>query len=266
MPERPLRNRLAERLAAGGTALAMSARLVRTPEIALIAKACGFDALYVDLEHSTISLAETGAICVAALGAEVTALVRVPSAAPEHVARVLDAGAMGVIVPHVQDAAQVSRIVAAARFPPLGGRSVSPTLPQLGYRPWPAAEARRALDDATSVVVMIESGRGVANADAIAAVPGVDILLVGSNDLAADLGVKGAAADAAIDDACASVAAACRRHGKVMGIGGLAGRPDRQSEIVRIGARLVMTGHDLGFLSVAASASVEALRSRLRSA
>src|SRR3974377_1159947 len=97
-----LRNHVKERLGRGEVVASMTVRLIRRVEIARIAKTAGFDSLYVDLEHSSFSLDTTSQICVAALEAGITPLVRVPGVA--EVSRVLDAGALGVIAPHVQSA------------------------------------------------------------------------------------------------------------------------------------------------------------------
>jgi len=97
-----LRNPVKDKLGRGEVVASITVRLVRGIEIARIAKTAGFDSLYVDLEHASFSLETTGQICIAALEAGITPLVRVPSVA--EVSRVLDAGALGVIAPHVQSA------------------------------------------------------------------------------------------------------------------------------------------------------------------
>src|SRR5258706_16473269 len=116
-----LRNGVKDKLARNEVVLSMIVRLVRTVEIAGIAQTAGFDSLYIDLEHSSFSLDTTGQICMAALAVGITPLVRVPS--KEYVARVLDGGALGVIAPHIQSAADAVEMVRAAKFPPLGNRS-----------------------------------------------------------------------------------------------------------------------------------------------
>src|SRR5271169_709147 len=95
-----LRNHVKEKLARGEVVASMTVRLTRGVEIARIAKTAGFDSLYVDMEHSSFSLETTGQICMAALEVGITPLVRVPGLA--EVSRVLDAGALGIIAPHVQ--------------------------------------------------------------------------------------------------------------------------------------------------------------------
>src|SRR5437763_8596615 len=176
-----LRNHVKEKLRRDEVVASMTVRLIRGIEIARIAKTAGFDSLYVDLEHASFSLETTSQICIAALEAGVTPLVRVPSAA--EVSRVLDAGALGVIAPHVQSADEARRYVEVAKFPPLGHRSAAGPLPHLHYRSFPAAQADAALNEATILIVQFESEQALSNADAIAAVGGVDLVMIGSNDL-----------------------------------------------------------------------------------
>jgi len=256
------RNALKARLARGELAVSLIVRLARTPDIALVARTGGFDALYVDLEHSPMSLETASAICIASQALGVTPLARVPEASAAWISRVLDGGAAGVIVPHVEDAATAQAAVALAKYPPRGRRSVSTTLPQLAYRALPADDAQRRVNDETLVVAMIESGQGVAHADAIAAVPGIDMLLVGAGDLAADLGIVGQPDHARMQSAFDTVIAACRRHGKAAGAGGLAGRPDLLADLAARGVRFVSAGTDTGFLLSAAQAKVASIHAQ----
>ena len=248
-----LRNPLKDRLARGDLAVSMTVRLVADPAIALLARSAGFDSVYVDLEHGPFSIETAARLCVGAQQAGLAPLVRVPSHAPDWIARVLDAGAMGVIVPHVDSAAEARAAVAAAIYPPLGRRSAAGALPQFGFRALPAAAAMADANAATMVVVQAETARAIDGIEAIMAVGGVDMALIGANDLLADLGVPGAFDDPRLMDAYARTIAACRRHGKHAGIGGLAGRPDLMRRCVEMGARYVSTGTDLGFLLDAAT-------------
>jgi 2-keto-3-deoxy-L-rhamnonate aldolase RhmA len=247
-----------EKLARGEVVSSITVRLVRGIEIARIAKTAGFDSLYVDLEHSSFSLETTGQICMAALAAGVTPLVRVPGIAT--VSRVLDGGALGVIAPHVRSAADARAYVAAAKFPPLGDRSAAGPLPHLNYRTFPAAEADAALNAATLLMVQFESDAALAKADEIAAVDGVDMVMIGTNDLLADWGLAGQYEHPRVREAYAATIAACRRHGKHVGVGGLSSRPELAAEFVRMGARYVSTGTDLGFLLAAATAKAKEVR------
>ena len=112
-------NRTKERLARGEVALCMATRLARTAEIAMIADACGFDALFIDMEHCTISLDDAAQICVAALPIGVTPLVRIAGHHFEDATRLLDMGALGITCPNVSTRAEAEAFVRACRFPPL---------------------------------------------------------------------------------------------------------------------------------------------------
>src|ERR1700730_8666776 len=162
-----LRNHVKEKLARGEVVASMTVRLIRGVEIARIAKTAGFDSLYVDMEHSSFSLETMGQICMAALEVGITPFVRVPGLA--DVQRILDAGALGIIAPHVSSAAEAREYVKAAKYPPLGDGSNAGNLPHLQYRSFPAAEAYAAVDAATMVIVQFESAAAIDNADAIMA-------------------------------------------------------------------------------------------------
>ena len=255
-----LRNKVRQRLVAGEVAVSMIVRLVHSIEIANVAKACGFDSLYVDLEHCAFSMQTTSQICMAALEVGVTPFVRVPSHEPEWVSRTLDGGAMGVIAPHVTGAADARKVVQAAKFPPLGERSVSIGTPQLRFRNWPLAEARQIMNRETTVVAMIETQDALARAEEIAGVEGVDIVMIGSNDLCADMGIDGQFEHQKVKDAYARLIDACQKHGKAAGIGGLASKPKLIEEFVQRGARYVSSGADLSFILAAGAARAKEVR------
>jgi 2-keto-3-deoxy-L-rhamnonate aldolase RhmA len=107
----------------------------------------------------------------------------VPSHDGHWSSRVLDGGAQGVIVPHVNNRSEAEAVVRNCRFPPLGQRSVMGLGPALGYRAMPLGEINERLNAETAVIVMLETAEGIDNADAIAALPGIDVLLIGSGDL-----------------------------------------------------------------------------------
>ncbi|MFC3001298.1 HpcH/HpaI aldolase family protein [Falsiroseomonas tokyonensis] len=241
----------------------MGLRQARTVDIGQIAAACGFDALYVDMEHSPIGLEATSAICTAAAAFGVTPLVRPPGHGAEWIGRILDGGAQGLIVPHVNTAAEARAIVQAARFPPAGRRSVMGPGPGIGYRALKLGEINAALDAATLVACMIETPEGVANAPAIAAVEGVDVLLIGSNDLCTEMGIPGELRSPRLRQAYAEVAAACRAQGKVLGIGGIRGDAELQQDLIGLGARFLIAGNDVGYLMAAARADATQLRGLL---
>ena len=258
MSELVVRNSVKERLARGEVASSMTVRLTRAIEIAQLAKSAGFDSLYVDLEHSSLSLETTSQICCAALACGIAPLVRVPQL--ELVQRVLDGGALGVIIPDVRSAAQAREAVKVAKYPPLGERGFATALPHFQYRSPPAKQQYAALNDATMVVVQFESAECIERADEIFAVEGVDMVLFGTNDMTADMGIPGDYEDPRVRDAYACAIAAARKHGKHVGVGGLGSRPKLIAEFVKMGARYVSTGTDLGFLLGAATEQARQVR------
>lgn len=243
-----LQNRVKELLARDEVAVSMTVRLTRTIEIAQIAKTAGFDMLYIDLEHSPLTIDATGQICMAALNVGIVPAVRVPANTPDYISRVLDAGALGIIAPHVRNASEARAVVQAAKFPPHGHRSNTGLFPQLQYRSFPPAETCKALNEATMVIVQFESEESLDNADEIVAVDGVDIVLVGLNDMLGDMGLAGQYDHPKVREIYSRAIDTCRRHGRHCGVGGLASRPDLIAEYVRMGARYVSSGHDLAFL------------------
>ena len=246
-----LRNNVREKLARDEVVASMTVRLVRSTEIARIARTAGFDSLYVDLEHSSFSLETCGQICMAALEAGIAPFVRVPANTPDYVTRVLEGGALGVIAPHIRSAQEAKEVVKAAKFPPLGERSNASGLPHLHFRSFPVAEAFAALNDATMVIVQFESTAALDKTEEIVAVDGVDMVLVGLNDLLTDWGIAGEYDHPRVREAYQKTIDACRRHKKHCGVGGLATRPDLVAEFVRMGARYVSTGTDTAFLLAA---------------
>ena len=255
-----LRNPLAERLAAGRLALSLIVKQVDTVDIAVAAHSCGYDAINVDLEHSVISERAAAQICITALNLGITPLVRVPSHAAHYANRLLDAGALGIVAPHVNSAEEARAIVRACKFAPLGERSVAGNWPQLRFRAFPADEVRLLLDRMTTVVVMLETPEAVERADEIAAVPGVDILHVGATDLCDAMGMPGRFTDPRLEAQFQRVAQACRRHGKVAGAGGLGTAPEVMQKMVRLGVRFVTAGNEWAFMLAAARQRATMLR------
>lgn len=255
-----LANPLQDTLRAGKLGLAMIVKQVRSVDIALAAKTCGYDAVYVDLEHSVIPETDAAAICITALNAGITPLVRVPSHDAHHANRLLDAGALGIVAPHVESAEEARHIVGACRFAPLGSRSVAGNWPHFAYEQRPAEEIRRTLNEKTTVVVMLETPAAIERAAEIAAVPGVDILHIGSSDLCDALGIPGQFGHADVEKAYRKVIDACRTHGKVAGVGGMGNAPEVAKKIIRMGVRFITAGNEWAFMMQAARQRAAMLR------
>ena len=257
--EKPI-NRTKARLKAGELALGMGLRQARTVDIATIAGTCGFDWLFVDTEHNSMGIDTACQISMAAIATGVTPIVRVPGHQHYHCARALDNGALGVVVPHVDTAEEAQAIADACRYPPLGHRSIAGNMPGLAFEGVPVGDATRRMNEETLVVVMLESPRAIHNADAIAAVDGIDALLIGTNDLCAEMGIHGDFGNPQVQQAYENVIAACTRHGKFPGMGGVYD-PKLMDQYIRAGMRLILSGNDLAFLMAGARERASILRS-----
>jgi 2-keto-3-deoxy-L-rhamnonate aldolase RhmA len=255
-----LRNAARERLDAGQLALGIGIRQARTVDIASMMKAAGYDWLFLDLEHNSMDLDTAVQISVAALAAGIAPIARVPSGEFWLATRLLDGGALGIVLPHVDTAEEAEEVARRLRYPPRGHRSIAGGLPHLGYRAASLAETCAAIDRATFLIVMLESPRGIENAQAIAAVPGIDSLLIGTADLSLELGIPGQLGDERIVAAYQRVVEACRAHGKHAGLGGVYDETLAR-RYVEMGTRLVLTGSDSGFLLSGASERARLVRS-----
>lgn len=232
----------------------------RTPDLVLATADVGFDAVYVDLEHSSTPLDVTATLCATALGVGITPFVRVPSHDAATITRVLDGGALGLIVPHVDTADEAAALVDVVHLAPRGRRS------PYGYTPLAAVAGLQGeglaaeLSRRTVFAPMVESATAIGEVGRIAALEGVDLVLVGAYDLTADLGIAGQFSHPDFLSALGAVADACRAHDTAFGMAGVTDRA-LLADLVGKGLRFVSAGTDIGFFRQAAAARVLELRS-----
>ena len=231
----------------GGLAASLNVSRLRTADAAGLAASCGFDWLFIDMEHNSIEYSVAADMCVAALATGITPIARVAGHEPNLAARMLDAGAQGIVVPHVDTADQARAVANACLYPPLGGRSLTAPLPQARFRPVPFATLMEEVNKQTLVVVMLETASAIENAEEIAAVPGIDVLMIGTNDLAADLGIAGQLEHESIQRSYARTIAACKGAGKVAGMGGVYDQ-ELIRRYVEMGVRFMLGGSDVSFM------------------
>lgn len=262
-PETPrIVNPLAERIKSGGLGLTLMIRQARTVDIVLAARTCGFDGLFFDLQHGVVPEDVISQLSIAAMAAGVTPLVRVPEKDYAAALRMLDNGALGIIMPEVTTVEDAKHSVAACKYPPIGNRGAFGGWPHFAFQSVPAAQARKALNDATLLVLMIESKAALDNIEAIAAVPGVDVIHIGTNDLSTDLGHPGELTHPDVLAAIERVVKACRAHGKVAGVGGLTGGDVARmlSPVVSLGVRFITAATEWNLMMAAGIERVKALR------
>lgn len=188
-----------------------------TPGIGHILKSAGCEFVLLDLEHSGFSFETVKSAMRYFEAADLPAIVRVPSKEYHHIARALDVGAEGLMVPMVGSAAEASHIVNSMKYTPQGGRGVALQVAHDRYRPGAVTAKLADANLRTTLFCQIETAEGVENADAIAALPGVDALWVGHFDLSSSLGVPGQFESKTFLNAIDRVVGAARAHGKALG-------------------------------------------------
>jgi 2-keto-3-deoxy-L-rhamnonate aldolase RhmA len=240
-------------------ALGFGVHHLRTSATGMLAAASDHDWLFIDMEHGAISPHDATQICIAALPTGITPIVRICADALDEGTRCLDNGALGVIVPHVDTVERAKQIAKAFRYPPIGHRSWGGPPAVFGFKAPGNAEAQAALNKAVLVVAMIESPEAVRNAKDIAAIEGIDALLIGTSDLTAELGISGQIGHAKVVEAYESVGAACRASGKALGMGGVYDK-ENASRYIKSGARMVLSGSDHNYILAGAKARSEILR------
>ena len=254
---------LKELFAAKGVKFGCGILEVTTPGIGQILKAAGCDYAFVDMEHSGFAIDTVKQVLRYMQAAGLPAFVRPPSKAYHHIARCLDAGAEGLMLPMVGSADEARTILARMKYPPIGVRGVALGIAHDRYRAGPAAARLRQANDSTVCIALIETVEGVANAAEIAAVPGVDALWIGHFDLSCSLGVNGQFKHRKFRAAVARVRDAAKRRG--LPIGRLTENVNEGRALVREGFDLICYGTDIGLLRQASADGIKAIRKGNRS-
>jgi 2-keto-3-deoxy-L-rhamnonate aldolase RhmA len=251
-------NAVKERLGGGGVALGSMVFEFFTPGMPRLLKNAGAEFALYCMEHTGAgfeALKPQFALC-RALG--VVPLVRVPGTEYDFIARALDCGALGVMVPLVDTAEQARFIVSCTRYPPEGRRGAAFGFAHDDYEGGDVVEKIAMIHRRTLVIAMIETRAGLENAEAIAAVPGVDVLWLGHFDLTNFLGIPGQFSHPQYRDALARIVAAARRHGKAAGY--MAADAALGREYLGHGFRMIATGTDQGMLQQAIRGTLDAMR------
>ena len=216
----------------------------------------GFDLLVADGEHGPVATADLVQMVIATRAAQVPVLYRVAANEPVRIMHALDSGASGVVIPQVRTVSDVERAVAWCRYPPAGLRGIAPRRPSDFGRN--TADYMAAANDAVTCCVQIETHEALEALDEILALPGIDTILVGPNDLAASLGHTGRIADPEVEEAIAHIIDRAKAHGIPAGAWtqstAVAHRRREQ------GFRWVTISADYGFIVTAADAALREIR------
>jgi 2-keto-3-deoxy-L-rhamnonate aldolase RhmA len=225
-------------------------------EVAAQAASLGFDFLWIEMEHSPVTLETLRQIVLATRGLKALPFARVPVNELWTAKRVLDAGVCGVIFPFTSTPELAARAAAACHYPPAGRRGSGPVLARFT---WPGGSDGYpdSADQNVVVIVIIEEARAVENVEAIAATPGIDVMFIGTSDLSYSLGLRGNQDHPKLHEAIEKVVAAGKKHGKV--VGRPAATPEQVQKFMAQGFGLFQAPTDLGFLAAGARQYLEPL-------
>ena len=251
-------NRIRELRAEGKIPIGHMISEFGTRGVAKITEAAGVDFVIIDMEHSANGIEAVGDLVAWFRATRVTPMVRIPDTEYHFIARALDAGALGIMVPRVDTPEQAQRAVEAARYPPEGRRGLAIGMAVTDYVYTSPAEYMPEANRNNLVMCQIETQTGLDNVDAIAALDGVDVLFLGQQDLSHSLGIVAEYEHPRFIEALREITAAAKRHGKAAAAQPMNARQAR--EWIDLGFNVISWGADLAVYELALKAAVEDLR------
>jgi 4-hydroxy-2-oxoheptanedioate aldolase len=219
------------------------------PSVFEMTSLMGFDLIWIDLEHHAHSLETAGNLMRAARVGTSDILARPAKGEFMRTARLLEAGAQGIMYPRCTSAEEAAEVVKNAKFPPLGGRGVDGAGPDMPYGFMNLTEYLQTANDETFIIIQIEDAEGLANAEAIASVEGVDMLFFGPGDYSVQEGFPGSFNDPRYHAAVQKIAEAAKVAGILWGTPAFSA--EHAGQLLEAGAMLVTRSSDLTFLRIA---------------
>lgn len=249
-------NRVKRIMREGGLAIGTYVGSLADAQVVEIIGHAGYDAAFIDMEHTTFDLSTVQAMVVAAERVGITPIVRTPGFDPAFILRLLDMGVQGIQVPHISNAAAARAAVEAVRYPPLGDRGMGGATRAADFGKVPLARHMEESNREISLAVMIEDLPALEQIDEIAATEGVDIVAVGPSDMSRALGVAGQNDHPKLNEAIRRVADAVRRGGRAK-----LALPMNHPTFPRNAAQLLELG--VGYSNCAPAPEVRMLRSMM---
>jgi 2-keto-3-deoxy-L-rhamnonate aldolase RhmA len=249
-------------LLAGGTAFGTMAFEFFTPGLSAVLARAGADFVILDMEHSGISIETIKGQIAASHGAGIVPMVRVPGCHYHLVAPVLDAGAMGIMVPMMETRAQAESLAAWCRYRPEGVRGLAFNMAHDEYAGGDVTRKMAEANARTLAIALVETADGIKNVDAIAAVPGIDVVWLGHYDLTNSMGITGQFDHPQFLAAVGHLVEACRRHGKAPGF--LV--TDTAAAVTWLGRgfRCLGYGTDISLMQTALASGIAGLREAIK--
>jgi 2-keto-3-deoxy-L-rhamnonate aldolase RhmA len=219
------------------------------PDVAATLAGAGFDFLWIEMEHSPLTLETARSMILATRGLMAMPFIRVPVNEPWMAKRALDIGSLGVIFPFTSTRELAEQAVKSCKYPPQGIRGYGPAMASSRWG-MSGSDYAKFANENVLVVAIIEQKQAIDNIEQIASVPGVDVLFIGVNDLSYSLGVGGKTNDPIVEDAVSKVLAAGKKHN--IPVGYPAGNPAEINKRIAQGFRFFQASSDLGMMGAAA--------------
>lgn len=252
------RNTILQKLREGHAVIGCGLQHFRSAEVPRVFAAAGFDYVFIDAEHGAFDLETIQDLVRASLQSGITPVVRVGELLYSLVARVLDAGAQGIILPRVEEPDRLKEALGWMRFPPAGTRGFGLMAPQVDYEPATYADIIAHMNCNTVAVAQFETTRAMERADELLSVPGLDVAMVGPGDLSISLGVPGEFEHPRLVDTVLAFIEKCKAHSVVPGI--QCRQPAYAKFWLSHGMRFVGAGSEIGLLLEKARQTVRELK------
>jgi len=249
---------LRKRVLAGECVYGTMIRQARDPGAPSIFAAAGYDFVFIDMEHGNLNMETTADLIRGAKSAGIATIVRVPRLETFFISRVLDAGAEGLMIPMTSTQEQAEEIVRYSKYPPLGQRGFGNQTGQTDYRPLKTADFLKEANEHTLIVAQIETREAIENIESILSVEGIDVGLIGPNDLSISLGIPDQMGSEIIMKAIDKVVETAKKKGKASGIH--IGNIEALKKWRAKGMTFLAYSTDISFMYSASKSSLEQLK------
>ena len=249
---------LRKRVLSGECVYGTMIRQARDPGAPAIFAAAGFDFVFIDMEHGNYSMETVADLIRGAKSAGIATIIRVPHLETHFISRVLDAGAEGIMVPMTSTRQQAEQIVRYSKYTPLGQRGFGNQTGQTDYKPLKTPDFMKEANEHTLIVAQIETREAIENIEAILDVEGIDVGLIGPNDLSISMGIPDQMGSEIITKAIDKVVESAKKKGKASGIH--IGNIEALKKWRTKGMTVLAFSTDIGFMYNASKSSLEELK------
>ncbi len=249
---------LRRRVLAGECVYGTMIRQARDPGAPSVFASAGYDFIFIDMEHGAYHMETISDLIRGAKSSGIAPIIRVPRLETFFISRVLDAGAEGIMVPMTSTPEEAEAIVRYSKYPPLGRRGFGAQTAQTDYRPLKASEVMREANENTLIIAQIETKEAIENIDQILEVEGIDVGLIGPNDLSISMGIPDQLDSEGLTNAIERVMESARKRGKATGIhiGNIGAIKKWRSK----GMNVLAISTDIGFMYHASKSTLEELK------